>query len=325
MREHPPRRMVGGRRRARRDLLMPPFHETYVTSVVGGTAPDLQVRAREDAAMRQRVSSPTFAGRVGERELLRATLERVAAGSAATVLVGGDAGIGKSRLVTSSASGPAATGRSSPRGVCVPTRRRRPALRTGRRVPPRPRPPVGRQRRRRRSSSRWRRTRCRPGRVRDRRAAAPGRRRAGQDAAVRVDPGVLRRPGRAVAGRAGVRGPAVGRLGQRRAARASSPATSPTARCSLSAPTAATSSAATTSLRPVAERARPPPPGHADLPLDGLDRDEMAEMIGGILGQRPDWTLVDAVWARSQGNPFFAEELTAARHEPVAVGRVPQP
>ena len=35
-------------------------------------------------------------------------------------------------------------------------------------------------------------------------------------------------------------------------------------------------------------------------------------MIGGILGHAPDWALVDAVWARSQGNPFFAEELTAA-------------
>jgi DNA-binding CsgD family transcriptional regulator/tetratricopeptide (TPR) repeat protein len=50
--------------------------------------------------------------------------------------------------------------------------------------------------------------------------------------------------------------------------------------------------------------------------LEGLDRDEMAGMIAGILGQPPAWTLVDAVWARSQGNPFFAEELTAARDDP---------
>ena len=62
-------------------------------------------------------------------------------------------------------------------------------------------------------------------------------------------------------------------------------------------------------------------PGSRTLRLDGLDRDEMAELIGGILGHRPDWALVDAVWARSQGNPFFAEELTAARHDAVAVGR----
>jgi hypothetical protein len=39
-------------------------------------------------------------------------------------------------------------------------------------------------------------------------------------------------------------------------------------------------------------------------------------MIAGIVGHQPEWTLVDAVWSRSQGNPFFAEELTAARHQP---------
>src|SRR5262249_51319713 len=54
----------------------------------------------------------------------------------------------------------------------------------------------------------------------------------------------------------------------------------------------------------------------AHIALDGLARPEMAELIGGILGRAPDWTLVEAVWARSQGNPFFAEELTAARHQP---------
>jgi DNA-binding CsgD family transcriptional regulator len=52
------------------------------------------------------------------------------------------------------------------------------------------------------------------------------------------------------------------------------------------------------------------------LHLDGLDREEMAALIAGILGHAPDWALVDAVWARSQGNAFFAEELTAARQSP---------
>ena len=50
--------------------------------------------------------------------------------------------------------------------------------------------------------------------------------------------------------------------------------------------------------------------------LEGLDRDEMTRLIEGILGRQPDWTLVEAVWARSEGNAFFAEELTAARHSP---------
>ena len=68
-------------------------------------------------------------------------------------------------------------------------------------------------------------------------------------------------------------------------------------------------------LRPwLSELGRHPRVTH--LHLDGLDRDEMATMIAGILGHLPDWALVDAVWARSQGNPFFAEELTAARHSP---------
>jgi DNA-binding CsgD family transcriptional regulator len=52
------------------------------------------------------------------------------------------------------------------------------------------------------------------------------------------------------------------------------------------------------------------------LKLNGLDRAETATLLGGILGEPPTWALVDAVWARSQGNPFFAEELTAARDDP---------
>ena len=51
----------------------------------------------------------------------------------------------------------------------------------------------------------------------------------------------------------------------------------------------------------------------SQLELTGLDRDATAVLMGGILGRQPEWTLVDAVHARSDGNPFFAEELTAAR------------
>jgi predicted ATPase/DNA-binding CsgD family transcriptional regulator len=57
-------------------------------------------------------------------------------------------------------------------------------------------------------------------------------------------------------------------------------------------------------------------PRVASMRLEGLRRDDMAAMLGGILGHDPEWTLLDAVWARSQGNPFFAEELTAARAQP---------
>ena len=53
-----------------------------------------------------------------------------------------------------------------------------------------------------------------------------------------------------------------------------------------------------------------------DLELAGLERDETAHLLAGILSAPPDWALVDAVHARSGGNPFFAEELAAARHAP---------
>lgn len=64
--------------------------------------------------------------------------------------------------------------------------------------------------------------------------------------------------------------------------------------------------------RALAELGRHPRVTH--MHLGGLDREETARLIAGILGHEPDWVLVDAVWDRSQGNAFFAEELTAARH-----------
>ncbi len=54
--------------------------------------------------------------------------------------------------------------------------------------------------------------------------------------------------------------------------------------------------------------------GVRSLVLDRLNRDETEGLIKGILGHQPEWTLLEAVWARSQGNPFFTEELIAARH-----------
>ncbi len=51
----------------------------------------------------------------------------------------------------------------------------------------------------------------------------------------------------------------------------------------------------------------------SEIELSGLDKDATAVLMAGILGNQPDWALLDAVHARSEGNPFFAEELTAAR------------
>jgi hypothetical protein len=51
------------------------------------------------------------------------------------------------------------------------------------------------------------------------------------------------------------------------------------------------------------------------LELGRLDRRELAELLGGILGEPADPGLVEEILARSEGNPFFAEELLAARRE----------
>jgi ATP/maltotriose-dependent transcriptional regulator MalT len=48
------------------------------------------------------------------------------------------------------------------------------------------------------------------------------------------------------------------------------------------------------------------------LELPRLDRAETTAQLAGILGTTPPTGLVDAVFARSEGNPFFAEELLAA-------------
>ena len=65
------------------------------------------------------------------------------------------------------------------------------------------------------------------------------------------------------------------------------------------------------------------------LELPGLMRSEMREQVAGILGTPPSEELLDAVFRRSQGNPFFAEELVAvatraAGRPTCATSRVPR-
>ena len=48
------------------------------------------------------------------------------------------------------------------------------------------------------------------------------------------------------------------------------------------------------------------------LELARLDRGETAAQLVGILGAAPPADLVDAIFVRSEGNPFFTEELLAA-------------
>jgi DNA-binding CsgD family transcriptional regulator/tetratricopeptide (TPR) repeat protein len=54
-------------------------------------------------------------------------------------------------------------------------------------------------------------------------------------------------------------------------------------------------------------------PSARRIELAGLERAALSEQIAGILGSAPSSDLVDDVLARSGGNPFFAEELVAAR------------
>ncbi|HTE62372.1 MAG TPA: AAA family ATPase, partial [Solirubrobacteraceae bacterium] len=48
------------------------------------------------------------------------------------------------------------------------------------------------------------------------------------------------------------------------------------------------------------------------IDLSALNRDELAEQLDDILGAPPDAGLVDRLYARSEGNPLFTEELLAA-------------
>jgi DNA-binding CsgD family transcriptional regulator len=48
------------------------------------------------------------------------------------------------------------------------------------------------------------------------------------------------------------------------------------------------------------------------IDLGRLTRQQLADLVAGIVGHEPNPTLLAGVWARSEGNPFFAEELVAA-------------
>ena len=59
----------------------------------------MRPRAAHNVSVAGRISSPVFVGRQGELADIRAAFERAARGQAAAVLVVGEAGIGKSRIV----------------------------------------------------------------------------------------------------------------------------------------------------------------------------------------------------------------------------------
>ncbi len=79
-----------------------------------GTAP-----GRNIGVVPRRVSSPIFVGRVAERAALSAALERAAAGEPGITLIGGEAGVGKTRLLTEVSTLAAPMGVNVVRGICV--------------------------------------------------------------------------------------------------------------------------------------------------------------------------------------------------------------
>jgi DNA-binding CsgD family transcriptional regulator/tetratricopeptide (TPR) repeat protein len=52
--------------------------------------------------------------------------------------------------------------------------------------------------------------------------------------------------------------------------------------------------------------------GAQRLAVERLSRAQTREQLAGILGEAPPEPLLDAIFARAEGNPFFAEELVAA-------------
>jgi DNA-binding CsgD family transcriptional regulator len=55
------------------------------------------------------------------------------------------------------------------------------------------------------------------------------------------------------------------------------------------------------------------------LELERFTRVELAEQLAGLLGTDPPTRLVDDIYGRSEGNPFFAEELLLAGADPRAL------
>jgi DNA-binding CsgD family transcriptional regulator len=56
-------------------------------------------------------------------------------------------------------------------------------------------------------------------------------------------------------------------------------------------------------------------PGVERIELGRLERSALARQLSLILGRRPDPAVVDSIFVRSEGNPFFTEELVAAGAE----------
>ena len=76
-------------------------------------------RAMLDIVMSRRGASPVLVGRAAEMAVLRAALETVRQGEPAAVLIGGEAGMGKTRLISEFTAAARGTGVRVLTGACL--------------------------------------------------------------------------------------------------------------------------------------------------------------------------------------------------------------
>ena len=256
-----------------------------------------------------RVSSPAFIGRAGPLQRLDAAAARAAAGDSTAVVVGGEAGVGKTRLVREFAT--RVPGWRVLTGTCIDLGDAGPPfgpmveiLRTLVRE-------EGAERHPRPGGTRGGGTRAARSRARDAgRRARPWTRPAARPACSRScwacsnawrSTNPFSSSSRTCTGPTGR--PAI-------CSRISSTSSEPHG--SRSSPTfRADELSRRHPLRPwLAELERS---GRAErVDLERFDRDDVAAQLHGILGEDPTPDVVDTIFARSDGNAFFTEELVAA-------------
>ena len=228
---------------------------------------------------------------------------------AATFLIGGEAGVGKTRLVDR-AGRPCRGRRRTRRGRHVP-RARRPgdAVRSDRAGAPRPAPAA----RPRDARPRWSATR-EPALARllpELAGRRPDRRRRRRRGPVRAP---ARHPASASATtcrRCSSSKTCTGPITRPATSSCSSPATCATRASSWSGRSAPTTCTAAIRCGRCSPSSNARAPRTASISLR-FDRDEIAELIAAIRGEAAAADLVDSTFERSDGNAFFAEELLAA-------------
>ena len=248
-----------------------------------------------------------------ERELagLGAALERAADRRPAVVLVAGESGVGKTRLRLRARRPRPRAGRARAHRRLRGPRRRRAGLRSDRQRAARPEPATSSAPARRASR------RCCPS------STLPRRGHEGALSQGRVFElllGLLGRLGDGAAAHARLRGRPLGRPLLARLPVLLRAQRAPRSACCSSPPTAPTS--CTAAIRCARWWPRPSALRSSSASRSSASRARRwSPSSTGILGRRPEARLVDELFARAEGNPFFTEELAAAAAGERAAGQ----